>query len=73
MIWKTVLLPLVSLVMLVVNVVQLADQLSRPGSDSPVGTVLMTLVWLALLVFSLRFALSRRKGNGPQDPKEKDQ
>ena len=73
MLWKTVLLPLLSLVMLVVNVVQLAARLSQPEPGSLGGSVLMTLFWLALLVFSLRFALTRpRKGNSPRDGEEKD-
>ena len=55
------------------NVVQLAARLSQPEPGSLGGSVLMTLFWLALLVFSLRFALARpRKGNSPRDGEEKD-
>lgn len=73
MIWKMVLLPLLSLVMLIVNVVQLSTQLSQTGAGSPVGAVLMTLVWLALLVFSLRFAISRiKESRAEQQEKKKE-
>ena len=72
MVWKMILLPLLSLVMVVVNVVQLAARLSQPEPGSLAGSVLMTIVWLGLLVFSLRYSLSRIKGSVPQAPEEKD-
>lgn len=59
--WKNLWMPLLSLAMLVINGVQLAGQLKQPDGGSPTGTILMTLVWLVLLAFSLRYALSRRK------------
>ena len=59
--WKNLWMPLLSLAMLVINGVQLAGQLKQPDGGSPTGTILMTLVWLVLLAFSLRYTLSRRK------------
>ena len=72
MVWKMILLPLLSLVMVVVNVVQLAARLSQPEPGSLAGSVLMTIVWLGLLVFSLRYALSRGKGSVPPTSEKKD-